>query len=592
MSIQLKDFFQQSAEVFGGFNNNNIHGRYLLSFWGCNSLCNGREKVKGGSESFSGFFWEKSRKGIFFLGDDRIIRKKRWVQWMKKRRNIQWFRGVWVMTGLLIQITAVLVGVDFLAERYGWIGWGFTLSTFLCVLWLLNTQAEPGFKICWLLVLLPFPQEGGVIFLLSGANGMWRWGKSALIAGGVPYRIGLPDGMLSSDSPLHQGTGWQEAQPQIRFLEEQAGWPAYQKTHTTYYPSGETLLPALLRGMKQAKRYLFLEYFLIREGWMWGQIVDIMRQKVEEGVEVRLIYDDAGCLFTLPSSFRKQMEDWGVRVQVFHPMRPVLSTRLNHRNHRKIMVVDGEIAFTGGVNLSDEYVNRVERFGYWKDGGIQLEGEAAWSMTVMFLGTWSYCSGVTEEVLKFFPKNRGYFQENSFVLPYNDSPIGGESVGQQVFLNLIGKARDRIYMTSPYVMLDTATQSALCCAAKSGVDVRLITPHHGDKQAIFQVTRGGYPPLLSSGVGIYEFTPGFIHSKMVLVDGIFATIGTMNLDFRSMFLHEENGVWLWNDPCIKEMERDFLDTLAFCQRCTYEGTKSQGVSGMLQCILRVFAPLM
>ncbi len=238
-----------------------------------------------------------------------------------------------------------------------------------------------------------------------------------------------------------------------------------------------------------------------------------------------------------------------------------MTLRLNNRDHRKLLIIDGKVGFTGGINLADEYINQKERFGHWKDSAILLEGDAVWSMTVMFLTMWDHCCGWEEDFDRFRPPAAPVRPWTGYVQPYTDTPLDQEAVGQAVYLNMISKAKNYIYITTPYLVVDVATNTALCNAAKSGVDVRIITPHIPDKRYVFEVTRAHYPPLLEAGVQIYEYTPGFIHAKNFVVDDRFATVGTVNLDYRSLFLHFEDGVWLCDAPCIRDIERDFQETL-------------------------------
>ena len=322
-------------------------------------------------------------------------------------------------------------------------------------------------------------------------------------------------------------------------------------------------------------------------------MLEILEEKAAQGVEVRLIYDDMGCMFTLPRDYNEQMAARGIQCRVFNRFVPVMSLRFNNRDHRKFLIIDGKVGFTGGINLADEYINRRERFGHWKDSAILLEGDAVWSMTVMFLTMWDHCCGWEEEFHHFRPEPAPARPWTGYVQPYTDTPLDREAVGQAVYLNMIGKARKYIYITTPYLVIDVATNTALCNAAKSGVDVRIITPHIPDKRYVFEVTRAHYPPLLEAGVRIYEYTPGFIHAKNFVVDDRFATVGTVNLDYRSLFLHFEDGVWLCEAPCIQDIRRDFEETLRVCQRISLRQRKYfNPIIQLYRNILRIFAPLM
>ncbi|WP_317380814.1 phospholipase D-like domain-containing protein, partial [uncultured Intestinimonas sp.] len=284
----------------------------------------------------------------------------------------------------------------------------------------------------------------------------------------------------------------------------------------------------------------------------------------------------------------------GIRCCVFNPFVPILSLRLNNRDHRKILVIDGKVAFTGGINLADEYINQKVRFGHWKDSAILVRGEAAWSMTVMFLSLWDDIRRTpAEDYDRFRPHWETPPTGVGFVQPYTDSPLDGEAVGQSVYLNLINRARRYVYITTPYLIVDDSMNTALCIAAKSGVDVRIMTPHIPDKKMVFEVTRAHYGPLLEAGVKIYEYTPGFVHAKNFAVDDKFGTVGTVNVDYRSLFLHFENGVWLCGAPAVRDIRDDFLSTLEQCQPITLAQSRAlPWWRRACRAVLRVFAPLM
>lgn len=487
---------------------------------------------------------------------------------------------------LFLQFSGLILAIQIFSEESALIHFFCRCLSFACVIFIINSPEEPAFKICWIVMILSFPLLGGCIFLLIRGRGLSKSHKKALDSmkqrtHTILSPLFLPESLLAAHP---------DAKSQLYYLQQQASCPGFQHTKTTYFDWGEGLFSAMLQALKKAKRYVFLEYFILEEGIFWNSILEILVEKQKQGLEIRLIYDDAGCFFSFPKKYIKKLCNLGLKIQVFNPLHPILSTKLNNRDHRKWMIIDGTVAFTGGVNLADEYINKRPRFGIWKDSGLKLEGPAVWAITVMFLSMWEYCSKVKENYFDFFPKNIPVFQETSLVLPYTDIPIDYESVGQQVFLNLITKAKRFIHLTSPYLILDTATHTALCSAAKSGIEVCIITPHTPDKKLVFQVTRAFYPLLLEAGVKIYEYSPGFIHSKNVIVDDEFATIGTINLDFRSLFLHFENGIWLYRAPCIQAMEADFQTTLRQCQ--AYTTQKESKVSSILRSILRVFSPLM
>ena len=346
--------------------------------------------------------------------------------------------------------------------------------------------------------------------------------------------------------------------------------------------------------LEKAEHYIFLEFFIIHEGVMWDSILEILKRKAKQGVTVRLIYDDMGCFLLLPTDYPKQLEQMGISCVKFNPFRPFLSAIQNNRDHRKIISIDGKVAFPGGINLADEYINAIERFGHWKDSAIKVEGEAAWSFTLMFLQMWDACRWEDEDFSRYYPwqTNPCPVIGGGFVQPYMDSPMDTENVGEHVYLQILNQAKDYVYINTPYLIVDDSMVSALTLAAKRGVDVRIITPHKWDKWAIHMTTRSYYRELVKAGVKIYEYTNGFNHSKTFVSDDCTATVGTTNLDFRSLYLHFECGALLFNCEAVSQVKEDFLNTLTICQPITEEDCRHNVFVRLFQDILRLFAPLM
>ena len=508
---------------------------------------------------------------------------------MKKLVSLLFHRVVLVAFFLLIQV-AVLVVMLLRFNNYFLPFYGVCVAISLfAVFWIVGRQSDPAYKIAWIIPILVFPIFGGLFYLLFGGNRLSSRTRRKMEGTDRKMEEVLrPDYKADELSSLGE-----DAVHQARYLEHIAHCPVYGNTETEYYPLGELCFTRMVEELKRAERYIFVEYFIIEEGIMWDTILDILKEKVQEGLDVRVIYDDIGSMFTLPRDYDEQLTAKGIQCRVFNRFVPVMSLRLNNRDHRKLMIIDGKAGFTGGINLADEYINMRERFGHWKDSAILLEGDAVWSMTVMFLTMWDHCCGWEEEFRHFRPEPSAVRPWTGYVQPYTDTPLNRETVGQSVYLNMISKARKYIYITTPYLVIDVATNTALCNAAKAGVDVRIITPHIPDKRYVFEVTRAHYPPLLEAGVRIYEYTPGFIHAKNFVVDDRFATVGTVNLDYRSLFLHFEDGVWLCEAPCIRDIRKDFEDTLSVCQRISLRQWRH--LNPLLQLyrnILRIFAPLM
>ena len=509
---------------------------------------------------------------------------------MKKLVSLLFHRVVLVALFLVIQIAILVVMLlNFNHYFLPFYGVCFALSLF-AVFWITGRSGEPAYKIAWIVPILIFPIFGGLFYLLFGGSKLsHRTRRKMAVMDRKMEEVLGPD--FKADSLSIAG---EDAVHQARYLEHMAHCPVYSGTATEYYPVGELCFTRMVEELKKAERYIFVEYFIIEEGVMWDTILDILKEKAQEGLDVRVIYDDIGSMFTLPRDYARELERrTGIRCCVFNPFVPILSLRLNNRDHRKFLIIDGKVAFTGGINLADEYINKKVRFGHWKDSAIQVRGEAAWSMAVMFLTLWDYAREESTAFDAFRPRHVPREEGGGFVQPYTDNPLDEEAVGQTVYLNLINKARQYVYLTTPYLIVDDSMNTALCIAAKSGVDVRIMTPHIPDKKMVFELTRAYYKPLLTAGVKIYEYTPGFVHAKNFAVDDRFGTVGTINLDYRSLFLHFEDGVWLCDDPAVLQIKADFLSTLEQCHQVTLEECQAlPWWRKAARAVLRIFAPLM
>lgn len=508
---------------------------------------------------------------------------------MKKLLYILFHRSVFVALALLAQITTLFIMVSLFSEYTQTFYWCCIALSVLAALAIVGSRMEPGYKIAWLLLILPFPVFGGIFYIMVGGGTIPKRTQKRM-QGMLKKSAQALREDFKADDLLPLGG---DAAGQASYLERRAACPAYTNTETEYFPLGDDAFPRMLEELEKAQKYIFLEYFIIEPGVFWDSILAILERKAAQGIEVRVIYDDMGCMFTLPRDYDEVLAQKGIQCRVFNRFLPVMSLRLNNRDHRKLLIIDGKVGFTGGINLADEYINVRERFGTWKDSSILLEGDAVWSMTVMFLTMWDNIANWDEDFERFRPPAAPVRPWTGYVQPYTDTPLDRETVGQAVYLNMIAKAKNYIYITTPYLVIDVATNTALCNAAKSGVDVRIITPHIPDKRYVFEVTRAHYPPLLEAGVKIYEYTPGFIHAKNFVVDDRFATVGTVNLDYRSLFLHFEDGIWLCEAPCIREIRKDFEETLKVSESYSLRRFKHLNILLQLyRSILRVFAPLM
>ena len=510
---------------------------------------------------------------------------------IKKLASLLFHRLTMTALLLVLQFALLIVMMVRFSAYFVYFYWFCIALSLVAVLWIVGNRSDPGYKIAWLIPILLFPVFGGLIYLLLGGNRL-STRQHRKMKGMERQMVAELDRDCKADALLPFG---EDAVNQARYLEQYAHGPAYTNTEAVYFPLGDDAFPQMLEELRKAKRYIFLEYFIIQPGVFWDSILEVLEEKVKEGVDVRVLYDDIGCLFTLPKDYAAQLEAWGIRCCVFNRFVPILSLRLNNRDHRKLCIIDGHTGFTGGINLADEYINRTVKYGHWKDTAILLRGEAVWSMTVMFLTMWDYMRG-EEDLESFRPVDMPQLPAecgNYFVQPYTDSPLDEEAVGETVYLNLINKARRYVYLTTPYLIVSDSVNTALCSAAKSGVDVRILTPHIPDKKVIFEVTRAHYEPLLEAGVKIYEYTPGFVHGKNFVVDDKYGTVGTVNMDYRSMFLHFEDGVWLCGAPCLRDIKEDFLRTLEQSERITLQRCREHsGARRLLRAVLRILAPLM
>ncbi|HPF20082.1 MAG TPA: cardiolipin synthase [Syntrophomonas sp.] len=466
------------------------------------------------------------------------------------------------------------------------------VASLIAVLVILNGRSNPTYKLAWIVPILVFPIFGGLFYLMFGGSKSSRRNKRKMLVIGLKMEDYLrqePDVLreLEQDNP--------KAANQARYIDSYSFCPVYTHTTATYLTPGEIKFQRLLEELRKAERYIFLEYFIIEEGIMWNAVLEILVEKARQGVDVRVIYDDVGCLMKLPYGYDQKLERLGIKCSIFNPFRPLLSVRLNNRDHRKIAVIDGHTAFTGGINLADEYINAYERFGHWKDASIEIKGDAVWNFVVMFLSLWEWLRGGNEDYERFRPwrEHTRNFASDGFVQPFSDSPFDDEALGESVYLNLINQAERYVYINTPYLILDNEMQTALRLAAKRGVDVRIVTPHIPDKWYVHAVTRSNYEILIETGVRIYEYTPGFMHSKTVVVDDQLAVVSTINLDYRSLFLHFECGVWLYKNNTIQEVREDFLQTLRVCQHITSEDCRHvKWYHRVIRSFLRMFAPLM
>lgn len=456
--------------------------------------------------------------------------------------------------------------------------------SFLAVLYIISKDEETGYKMCWVMLILLMPLFGGVMYVIFG---------NKMPSKRLKKRFEKQDESVikETDFDVLDSVDDSVIKSQIKYLLN-AGYCAFNKNATKYYNSGESNFDDLLIDLKSAKKFIFMEYFIVQEGYMFDSILEILIDKVKEGVEVRFLYDDVGCLMTLPNGFDKKMQSYGIDCIGFNKLVPFLALVMNNRDHRKITIIDGLIGYTGGINIADEYINKIERFGHWKDTGIRVSGSSVSSLTKMFLSTWNASKNSIENYDKYILNEISISKECGLVVPYGDSPLDHKYIGQDVYLNMINQSRNYIYICTPYLIINETIQTALILASRRGVDVKICTPGIPDKKIVFKVTRSYYGSLIKAGVKIYEYTPGFLHAKNFVCDDLVATVGTVNMDYRSLFLHFECGLYLYNTPTVLEIRNDFLDTISKSCKITINDVENGKFRGLLEATLRVIAPLL
>ncbi len=428
----------------------------------------------------------------------------------------------------------------------------------LLAIYEMNQNTDPAFKIGWIFMMCSVPVIGVPTYLLFGNKKLPKKLNYGTLAASTKLEELLKQ---DQDEQVLEDLKQTDVYPLFNYGWHQNQYPVYENTKTTYFSSGEEWFPEYLSRLREAKHFIFIEMFIIDRGYVWDEIFSVLKEKVQEGVEVKIIYDDFGCV-TMPTHFYKRLKESGIEAYAFNKLRPTLIVQMNNRDHRKITVIDNCVGFTGGVNLADEYINRINRFGYWKDSAIMIEGPAVWSMTSQFLGMYHYLSRNSSDTdYRKYHLGCEEFDVRGFVQPFADSPTDGEYVGMIEHLNLITHASKYIYINTPYLILNDVIASSLTTAAKKGIDVRILVPHHPDKFLVFQATKHNYSRLLHAGVKIYEFMPGFNHSKAIVVDDELGLVGSVNTDYRSYFLHFEDGVLMYDSDAVIKIREDFEESL-------------------------------
>lgn len=492
-----------------------------------------------------------------------------------------------ILAALILQIVLIVVLVRYL-RQYS-LGIYLALELFSAVVIFQLVNEDNYNRQFWIIIILALPGIGFVLYYLWGSQAKDRKLYKRLL----DIELDMKAHLIQNPEVAEDFEEVHLNKVQISRYLQRDGFPVYKDTDVVYYPLGDDMEKDFMKDLAAAKESIFMEYFIVYNGEWWQRIREILVRKAAEGVDVRLVVDDFGCLYMGVRRLKRELKKDGIKLYSFAPLEQrVESLSFNYRNHQKITVIDSTIAYTGGINLADEYINQLDRFGHWKDSAIRLEGAAVYSLTASFLTMWQYASRRSEDIAQYAP--RWETKGTGFVQPFSggphrnpNNPICG------VYSRLINKARDYVYVTTPYLVLDYHLRDQLLQAVESGVDVRIITPHRYDKWYVYMVTVSNYGALLEKGVRIYEYTPGFIHAKNVVVDDECGVCGTINLDYRSLYLHHENGVFLADDNAVLEIKKDFLKTLEQCEEISYEQWKKRPIrQRFIQSVLRLLSPLL
>ena len=462
-------------------------------------------------------------------------------------------------------------------------------TQFFCILKIVNSEENPDYKIPWLLFVMIVPVAGFMIYLMFYDRKLSKKYIKRLTKIDSEQIHTKDEGTLEKLKEEDK-----QAYLQANLLCKLSNTHVYQNTDAKYFEMGEKMFASMLEDLKKAEKFIFLEYFIIEEGIFWNGILDILKEKAANGVEVRVIYDDIGCMATLPGNYYKVLRSYGMKAVCFSRLRGQANNEFNNRSHRKIMVIDGVVGYTGGVNIADEYINEKQLFGLWKDVGIRLEGEAVAQLTSIFLADYEF--NVKTPVTEFKPYfwNGSSVANNGYVIPFGDgpNPIFKHRVAKTMIMNMLNQAQDYVYMMSPYLIIDNELCQAIENAALRGIDVRIITPHIPDKKIVFVMTRSHYKRLMNAGVKIYEFEPGFVHAKVYLSDDKYGIVGTINLDYRSLVHHFENGVWLYQHEVLDEIKEDMHATMSQSIRIEDGTIKDILLQRFIRAVVRALSPML
>lgn len=488
---------------------------------------------------------------------------------------------------ILVQLAWLFFFFISLTEYSIWINVFFSMISIAMFLAVIVSNQNPAYQIGWITIIAVFPILGGLFYFFMGNKRPSRKMKKQLLK--------------SQEKTLHLISKDQEIIDSIpkrlamtsNYIHETVAYPICRNTKVSYFEIGEKMYAKMLEDLRKAERFIFFEYFIVSKGEMWKSIKEILVEKAKNGLDVRIILDDFGCIKFMSGAEKEELTSVGIKLLMFNPIKPVVSLVMNHRDHRKITVIDGKIGYTGGINIADEYINKLVRFGHWKDTGVRLEGEGVRNLSLMFLRLYYAYREVDEDMEAYVNVDCSEFKNfnDGLVQAFSDSPLDDESTALNLYLDLLWNAQKYVYIFTPYLVIDSELQSALCLAAKRGVDVRIVVPGIPDKKTVMQLSKSYFKRLILAGVKIYQYTPGFIHAKNFLVDDEIAVVGTINLDYRSLYLHFECGVMMIGSRTISDIKKDFMETFDLSTQVKLDDYNRNKLEYIVRAVLRLISPL-
>lgn len=520
-----------------------------------------------------------------------------WKDSMRKggpvKKIIRFFKSkaFYVVSGLIIQVLILLLFLFYFSRQFILIYYLMVILSAIVAIVIAGKDQDSSSRLLWIFVILALPVFGGILYLLFGSKK-------------IPKALMIKDRQAYADYKQYARQNMQtlKATGKDQVLDKMVSmawtngfFPVYEHCQVRYFPTGQEQCQAIIEAMARAEKFIFVETFILDNGRMWDSILKVMIEKAKEGVDVRFIYDDFGAFTHMQPDYDQWLESQGIKTHVFNPLKPQLAMQMNNRDHRKIIVIDGKTAFTGGINIADEYVNMKKRFGYWKDMGIEVRGKAVEQFTISFLQIWNYQAARNTRYADYVLPDTEFRnpEQTGFVIPFFDAPTDENDTGKNMHMNMFNLANKYLWITTPYLVIDAEMIATIKLAAANGVDVRILVPGIPDKKMVYAVTRSNFEPLIRAGVRIYEYTPGFIHGKVCLSDDENALVGTVNMDSRSYYINYECGIWMRKTDCIREIKKDFESMFEVSHEVTM--AECQAVKGSVRFyrdVLKLFSPIL